>query len=182
LGNLATPKRVQKLQAALHAKAKAEAGYRFYALYDKISRDDILAHAYVKERRRGRSFRVHRQHVTASRTRGRGAPRSTRDWHRQRPGRSPGAHRQRPIAHAPLNREVPRSIKGRSRRACPAFPPRSCEHLGSGSQDQRHSFGVRGVARTDLLRRRSHQGVFTCEPSRHRAKLPRAGHRCKLTS
>jgi hypothetical protein len=41
LGNLATPKSVQKLQTALHAKAKAEAGYRFYALYDKISRDDI---------------------------------------------------------------------------------------------------------------------------------------------
>src|SRR6202162_399481 len=48
LGNLATPKRVQKLQMALHAKAKAEAGYRFYALYDKISRDDILAHAYAQ--------------------------------------------------------------------------------------------------------------------------------------
>jgi RNA-directed DNA polymerase len=46
LGNLTTPKSVQKLQTALHAKAKAEAGYRFYALYDKISRDDILAHAY----------------------------------------------------------------------------------------------------------------------------------------
>ena len=45
IGNLATPKSVQKLQTALHAKAKAEAGYRFYALYDKISRDDILAHA-----------------------------------------------------------------------------------------------------------------------------------------
>ena len=48
MGNLATPKRVQKLQTALHAKAKAEAGYRFYALYDKISRDDILAHAYAQ--------------------------------------------------------------------------------------------------------------------------------------
>jgi RNA-directed DNA polymerase len=48
LGNLSTPKTVQKLQKALHAKAKAEAGYRFYALYDKISRDDILAHAFAQ--------------------------------------------------------------------------------------------------------------------------------------
>jgi len=48
LGNLTTPKRVQKLQMALHAKAKAEAGYRFYALYDKISREDILVHAYAQ--------------------------------------------------------------------------------------------------------------------------------------
>jgi hypothetical protein len=48
LGNLSTPDSVQKLQTALHAKAKAEAGYRFYALYDKISREDILAHAYPR--------------------------------------------------------------------------------------------------------------------------------------
>jgi RNA-directed DNA polymerase len=48
LGNLSTPKSVQKLQTALHAKAKTEAGYRFYALYDKISREDILAHAYAQ--------------------------------------------------------------------------------------------------------------------------------------
>jgi group II intron reverse transcriptase/maturase len=48
LGNLSTPKSVQKLQTALHAKAKAEAGYRFYALYDKIHREDILAHAYAQ--------------------------------------------------------------------------------------------------------------------------------------
>jgi RNA-directed DNA polymerase len=48
LGNLSTPNSVQKLQKALHAKAKAEADYRFYALYDKISREDILAHAYAQ--------------------------------------------------------------------------------------------------------------------------------------
>lgn len=48
MGNLATPISVQKLQTALHAKAKTEPGYRFYALYDKISREDILAHAYAQ--------------------------------------------------------------------------------------------------------------------------------------
>jgi hypothetical protein len=48
LGNLSTPKTIQKLQKALHAKAKAEAGYRFYALYDKISREDILTHAFAQ--------------------------------------------------------------------------------------------------------------------------------------
>jgi RNA-directed DNA polymerase len=46
LGNLSTPITVQKLQTALHAKAKSQAGYRFYALYDKIYRLDILFHAW----------------------------------------------------------------------------------------------------------------------------------------
>jgi RNA-directed DNA polymerase len=48
LGNLSTPISVQKLQMALDAKAKTEADYRFYALYDKIYREDILAHAYAQ--------------------------------------------------------------------------------------------------------------------------------------
>lgn len=47
MGNLATPGGIQKLQAALHAKAKGEPGYRFYALYDKVVRKDVLEHAYA---------------------------------------------------------------------------------------------------------------------------------------
>jgi RNA-directed DNA polymerase len=44
--SLTTPASVQKLQTALHAKAKESPSYRFYALYDKMYRKDILAHAY----------------------------------------------------------------------------------------------------------------------------------------
>lgn len=46
LGNLSTPENVQRLRTALHAKAKDEPGFRFYALYDKIYRLDVLTHAY----------------------------------------------------------------------------------------------------------------------------------------
>ena len=46
LGNLTTPPSVQKLQSALHAKAKEESGYRFYLLYDKVYRADVLEFAY----------------------------------------------------------------------------------------------------------------------------------------
>ena len=46
MGNLATPVSVQKLQTALHAKAKAQPGFRFYALYDKVRRADILEYAW----------------------------------------------------------------------------------------------------------------------------------------
>jgi RNA-directed DNA polymerase len=46
LGNLATPLKVQELQTALHAKAKANLRFRLYALYDKVYREDVLRHAY----------------------------------------------------------------------------------------------------------------------------------------
>ncbi len=44
--SLVPPPKVQKLQTTLHAKAKGSAGYRFYRLYDKVYRRDILEFAY----------------------------------------------------------------------------------------------------------------------------------------
>jgi hypothetical protein len=45
--SLTTPESIQTLQTALHAKAKESPGLRFYALYDKVYRKDILAFAYA---------------------------------------------------------------------------------------------------------------------------------------
>jgi RNA-directed DNA polymerase len=51
--SLATPERIRTLQRKLYCKAKAEPAFRFYLLYDKIYRADILEHAYALARSNG---------------------------------------------------------------------------------------------------------------------------------
>ena len=50
--------KVRTLQSALLAKAKAEPDYRFYSLWDKVWREDVLREAFARCRRKGGSSGV----------------------------------------------------------------------------------------------------------------------------
>ena len=55
---LLTPENIRTLQRKLYRKAKQDPAFRFYALYDKVCRADILGHAYRLVRANGGSAGV----------------------------------------------------------------------------------------------------------------------------
>jgi RNA-directed DNA polymerase len=59
--SLITPASVQKLQTALHAKAKESPNFRFYVLYDKVYRKDVLGFAYACSKANGGAAGVDQQ-------------------------------------------------------------------------------------------------------------------------
>lgn len=71
--SLVTPPKIEKLQKALHAKAKGEPEFRFYQLYDKVYREDILCHAYRLCRANGGAAGVDGEDFAAIESEGLGA-------------------------------------------------------------------------------------------------------------
>src|SRR6266849_1712158 len=68
---LETPLKIRELQRKLYTKAKQEPGYRFYALYDKICREDTLGHAYELAKANGGAPGVDQQSFAGIETIGR---------------------------------------------------------------------------------------------------------------
>jgi group II intron reverse transcriptase/maturase len=68
--SLKPPETVGKLQAALRNKAKEAPSYRFYALYDKMYRKDVLAHAYARCKANGGAAGVDGQTIADIETQG----------------------------------------------------------------------------------------------------------------
>lgn len=63
--SLKPPEKVEKLQRVLRTKAKESPNYRFYALYDKLYRDDILLYAFKRCKANGGSAGVDGQDFEA---------------------------------------------------------------------------------------------------------------------
>jgi len=69
--SLETPIKIREFQRKLYTKAKQEPSYRFYLLYDKIHREDILAHAYELAKTNGGAPGVDGQSFSGIETQGR---------------------------------------------------------------------------------------------------------------
>ena len=70
--SLETPFKIRRFQRKLYTKAKQEPSYRFYVLYDKICREDILEHAYELAKANGGAPGVDNQSFEAIEAAGRG--------------------------------------------------------------------------------------------------------------
>jgi RNA-directed DNA polymerase len=70
--SLETPFKIRRFQRKLYTKAKQEPSYRFYALYDKICREDILEHAYALAKANGGAPGMDNQSFDAIEAAGRG--------------------------------------------------------------------------------------------------------------
>ena len=126
--SLATPDKIRSLQRKLYGKAKAEPDYRFYLLYDKICRADILEHAYALARDNAGAPGVDGNRLQADRGGGRRevacrVARGSRLEDLPAPGRATGDDPEAGRRRTPARHSHDSGPGGADRRQPPGFDP-----------------------------------------------------------